>query len=276
MKPISRILLALDTGGMLTDVWREALFLAETFAAKLVLVHAIPEAGEWSPEFGTLAGRVLDLFGDLAREAEDRGVEVLRPFEVHAGTPAELVLEKARERQASLVMLGAASKGVLDRLLLGSTAETVLRKAPTPVWVVRPGRAHDRLRRVLCAVDASEPGRESLAAAIPLARTYVAPLSILHVVPRSGPTHAVDCREVPDLTEPFDLHGIEVETLCYEGSVPEAVVAAANDVDPDLLVIGEAGRTGLARLLRRNTAEEVVRKLPCSLLAVKAEGSSAA
>jgi nucleotide-binding universal stress UspA family protein len=47
------------------------------------------------------------------------------------------ILDEAKERGADLICLGSHGRKGLDRLLLGSTAESVLRKSPIPVLVVR-------------------------------------------------------------------------------------------------------------------------------------------
>ena len=56
--------------------------------------------------------------------------------------------------QADLVVLGARGKDFLRRLMLGSTAERLLRKSTRPMLVVKQ-RAHEPYRRVLVAVDFS-------------------------------------------------------------------------------------------------------------------------
>lgn len=264
MKAPGKILLALDGGDTIVEAWREASAISRTFGAPIVLVHAIPEAGEFSPEFDTVSTQIFELFEDLTRGAPDNGVQVALPFEIRSGDPADVVLEVARERQADLIVLGAGQKSTLDRLLLGATAERVMRDAQQPVWLVRPGRGHDDVKRIVVAVDGSPASRESLATAVMLARTFTARLTLLEVRPvgSQAPTNT--------WLHELDLHGIEVETLTLEGTVVEGLLEAAHQQSCDLLVVGEAGRTGLARLLRANTAEALVRKVPCSLLAVKA------
>ncbi len=262
MKAPAKILLALDSGETIVEAWREASAISRTFGAPIVLVHAIPEAGEFSPEFDVVSTQIFDLFEDLTRGAKDAGVEVTQPFEIRSGQPSEVIRDVARERKADLIVIGAGNKSTLDRLLLGSTAERVMREAEQPVWLVRPGRGHDDVKRIVAAVDGSAPGREALAAAVMLARTFTARLTLLEV--RASGAGGTTWRDE------LDLHGIDLETLQLEGDVVESLLKAAQEKSCDLLIIGEAGRQGFARLLKANTAEAVVRKVPCSLLAVKA------
>lgn len=64
----------------------------------------------------------------------------------------------------------------------------------------------------------------------------------------------------------------EVQTVHRRGDpedvIPEYVVAGG----VDLVVMGTAARSGMAGLLMGNTAERVLRKLPCSVLAVNPDG----
>jgi nucleotide-binding universal stress UspA family protein len=61
-------------------------------------------------------------------------------FFVHAriGKPAEEILELSREVGADLIFIGSHGKVGLERLLLGSTCERVVREAHCPVMVARP------------------------------------------------------------------------------------------------------------------------------------------
>jgi nucleotide-binding universal stress UspA family protein len=136
------------------------------------------------------------------------------------------------------------------------------------VWVVRPGRSHPDLKRIVCAIDGSQPAREALATAAFLARNFVADLTLLTVV---GTARHAGGGALAALTREVDLHGIEVMRVLREGKPAQRIVEVAEETAADLLVLGSAGRTGLSRLiLGRNTAEQVIRKLPTSLLAVPA------
>jgi nucleotide-binding universal stress UspA family protein len=210
-----------------------------------------------------VASRVSGLFDDLAREAEAFGVVVSPCFEIRPENAADAILAVAWERDVNLIVLGSARKRRL-RLLLGATAEQVMREASQPVWLVRPGRSHREVKRIACAVNGSQAGSEALREAIALARTFVAQLTLLGVVSNAEPEQRLE--QAAGL---YDLHGIEVQTLILEGEVRKTIVEAVTSVGADLLVMGEAGRTGMARFFRGNTAEHVVRRVPCSLLAVK-------
>jgi len=56
---------------------------------------------------------------------------------VELGNPAEVILEKAAEADINLVIMGSHGKKGLSRLIMGSVAETVVRKANCPVLIVK-------------------------------------------------------------------------------------------------------------------------------------------
>lgn len=56
------------------------------------------------------------------------------------GTPFLEIIKRAEESQADMIVLGTHGRTGLDHVLFGSTAEKVVRKAPCPVFTVRPGK----------------------------------------------------------------------------------------------------------------------------------------
>lgn len=73
--------------------------------------------------------RLGDLIPEAFREAWD--------VEVTAGHPAETIVRVAQERSADLIVMGTHGRTGLQRALLGSVAEKVVRLAPCPVLTVR-------------------------------------------------------------------------------------------------------------------------------------------
>jgi nucleotide-binding universal stress UspA family protein len=61
-----------------------------------------------------------------------------------------------------------------------------------------------------------------------------------------------------------------VKAIVRQGtSAHQEIVAAAHDCNSDLIIIGNHGRSGLARVLTGSTAERVVRHAPCPVLVVR-------
>ena len=70
--------------------------------------------------------------------AEKRGVSATSEF--LWGRPSDVLVETAVKMKASLVVLGTHGRNALEKLLIGSTAERVVRLSPVPVLTVREKR----------------------------------------------------------------------------------------------------------------------------------------
>ena len=107
---------------------------------------------------------------------------------VREGNSAAEILEQAASMKADLLVIGTHGRSGFERLLLGSVAEKVLRKASCPVMTV-PRRHPDAVpagpvlyKRILCPVDYSESSLQALKYAISMAQEADGQLAVLHVV----------------------------------------------------------------------------------------------
>ncbi len=67
-----------------------------------------------------------------------RGLEA--SFELQWGRPSDVIIQTAIKKKVSLIVLGTHGRSALEKLLLGSTAERVVRLSPIPVLTVREKR----------------------------------------------------------------------------------------------------------------------------------------
>ena len=107
---------------------------------------------------------------------------------VREGNTAAEILDQATTMSADLLVIGTHGRSGFERLLLGSVAEKVLRKARCPVLTVPP-RLPDAVpsgpvlfKRILCAVDFSESSMHALKYALSLAQEADACLTVVHVI----------------------------------------------------------------------------------------------
>ena len=71
---------------------------------------------------------------------ESSPTDVTVTTDITAGRPSQTIIEYIDEEDFDQIVIGSHSRDGLARFLLGSTAETVLRRSPIPVTVVRPPR----------------------------------------------------------------------------------------------------------------------------------------
>lgn len=114
--------------------------LAAELGACVTLLHVVLPPNALPTEFGpvpedidVLRHRGIRL---LSRASGLLPEEVRPDMALREGTPAAQIVELARERGADLIVMGTRGMGRIARLLLGSTAEAVIRAAPCPVITV--------------------------------------------------------------------------------------------------------------------------------------------
>jgi len=271
MHAIERILVATDLSTAARDAVREAALLARTFGSRIHLAHAIPNVPGASETYEVVRERIQERLDEVRDELAAEGVAVAGEVWIDTGPPGDLVVAAASDVDADVIVIGAGEKTKLDRVLLGSTAERVVRIAPEPVWIVPPEKPNVDLKRIVCAVDASDPGREALVTAIFLARSFTARLDLVTVISETDEGTEAEEKLRACIRE-FDLHMVEHAFHVRHGKPAVEIVAAVADLGPDVLVLGSAARTGVSRWMRGNMAEKIVRLVPCSMLVVKQAG----
>jgi nucleotide-binding universal stress UspA family protein len=136
------------------------------------------------------------------------------------------------------------------------------------------------IKNILCATDFSESSDFAFRVGCALARDYGARLVALHVVtpPTVLFTEGAFVPPPEGFQEPLRQRLLQlqpsdprivVEHRLVEGEAPAAILAVAQDMHADVIVMGTHGRTGLARLLTGSVAEQVLRKAACPVLTVK-------
>src|SRR5687767_881938 len=137
-----RILVPTDFSPQSEAAWGLARRLARAVGAEVVLLHAFVEAPLYS-ESAFAAERVREAYaagrtwvaGQLARwaaNAQQEGLTV-RTLLRSGGVAHEEIVDAARVEGADLIVIGTHGYGGVDRLLLGSVADRVLRRASCPV-----------------------------------------------------------------------------------------------------------------------------------------------
>lgn len=138
-----RILIAVDKGAIAAHALDVGLDLANALKAETALIHvATPPVA-----YGSGPGLPPSEFTDLAGEEGRKLLADLRerhrfPLTAHefyeGGDPATEILKAASTWSADLIVVGSHGRGGVSRLVLGSVAEEVMRRARCPVLVVRP------------------------------------------------------------------------------------------------------------------------------------------
>src|SRR5688572_15604499 len=138
-----KILIAIDGSQPAVAAIEAGVELAGQLDAKVVLLHVVDVSAAFLPEVGiTDRERLADLHrvgeGVLTHAIARVPASVKAERLLVEGEPADAIITAAREWSADAIVLGSDSRGRLAHFLLGSTADSVIRRAPCPVLTVRP------------------------------------------------------------------------------------------------------------------------------------------
>src|ERR1041385_5569935 len=139
---LQRILVALNDSEPAAWAVATAVELAQQVCAQVTLLHVVNRARAMS---GESQGPSAQLLAELRLRGRQLLVNVsahipqqLRaPTILREGKPADEIITAAQDMNAQLVVLGTHGRSRLSHLLLGSTAEAVIRQAPCAVLTVR-------------------------------------------------------------------------------------------------------------------------------------------
>ncbi len=219
------------------------------------LEREIRESAQAAQE--SLAEFVKAELGERAAWVETRVVD---------GLPADGIRTAAERVHADLIVMGTHGRGGLNRWMLGSVAERVLRESPIPVLTVR-SEPRWPIRRVLCPVHDAAASRQALRVAAGLSACLQAELTVLHVHEPSGD------KAVPSLCDwiPAEERArCSIRELVRHGDAAEEIVKVAAEEPFDLLVMGAVRRSFFEGMVLGTTTIRAVRHAPCPVLTVGA------
>jgi nucleotide-binding universal stress UspA family protein len=280
----TRILAPTDFSPSAESAMRSAEYLCRQERARLDLLHVIQLP---APSYLGRLGLDRDLRQTWIVGAREQLAELARGFAgselevetiLREGKPWSEILDVARERGTDLICLGNSGHSALERMLLGSSAENVVRRSDVPVLIVRD-RPLTGVRRILVPVD-FDPGTK-VAIRFALAKFPAAEISALHVVAPLPPANPVVGPLVPNLAairekirRLLDNSGARevTESVRLMADPAEAVLEAARETEVDLLVLTTHGRRGVKRAMLGSVAEKVVRHADRPVLVLPGPG----
>ena len=287
-----RILCATDLSSRSDRAVRRAALLARQAAAEMVLLSVVDDD---QPEtlVATERREVTALLASQARGIPE--LQGLQPkLRVEAGDAFDTIIHVAEAEQADLIVMGEHRKRLLRDMFVGTTIERVMRLGHRPVLMVN--RSAERpYRRLLAAVDMSQPSGDALRAVARLGLTEGAELTVFHAFRQPGrggmmladlPAEAVQGHVATTAAETRAalarfLQGIDPgfasrlpSIVLEEGSPADALQAAVRRLSPDLVVMGTRGHGLIGRLVLGSVAEAALRTLDCDVLAVPPPATS--
>lgn len=291
MIKVERILCPTDLSSESDEALRYAVALARIYEAKLFLLHCNEEgspaeeddetrktqmnrlfAESLVPHLGLANMKDLDWHGLVRSNVHDVGNAIIREAVVQK---IDLIVMRSRRRPRAAV-------------LLGSTAETVCRKAPCPVLVTHPlerewvsmSTGVIDLNRVLIANDFSRDSETAMNFGLSLAQEYQAEVHLIHVLATegheepelawssssTGSAYTFTARKLQDAL-PKEVHlWCKFINVVRCGKAYEEILAYAKEQEIDLICMGGSGSDWTIGKLLGSNVDRVLREAPCPVL----------
>jgi nucleotide-binding universal stress UspA family protein len=261
-----------------------ALAQAEESGADLILFHAydtlVVSASEASGiryyDYAAAARLEREQLEPLADRAQEAGIAcevVVRP-----GLPADEILAYSCERQIDRIVMGTHSPGPIGKLLVGSVAEAVLRRATVPVCIVGPEVVEGKYRNfatrtILCAASLNEGSTVVAAFAADLAWQHNSRLILEHVIRPQDRIQALSGHSIDEIEAqvvalvPERMQSqIELQTVVVPGDPTEELLYQSRAQQADLIVLGAQEASAFAAATRHGVVYKVLAHAQCPVM----------
>ena len=269
--------------------------ISQKHSAFVNLLHVIPPL-VYLPYPETFGVSVIDIetLEKIEREKKDEAKEKLKALQrylspveseafVEIGDPADVILEYEDKINPDLIFLGNHKKGIIEKILVGSTTEKVVKHGKVSDFVVK-GMEVELKGKVVIAYDFSETAEKAINFAINFLKPFNVKVDILHVnepleVPLieklkskiSKKFKEEKVKLLEEIKNKFKSKGIDAEIIFKEEEdvVKEIVNYVNGNEDVELLIIGSKGLKGFRKLILGSTATKLLSKIEKPILIYK-------
>ena len=286
----TKILLATDGSEDSELAATSAVGLSKVSSLKLHVVYVGPEMPYYlrptDAERANIEQEAARILEEQTRKLETLGATIAQRH-LRLGRAAKEIVGLAEKLDVDLVAVGSRGGGRIKRLLMGSVSVAVLHHAHCLVLVVRR-KPVVFPARILLATDGSEEAGLAASAAATLASRTGSELHVVHVgrLLTHGPYPGIDVGPLPGAHQDelamearklldaevkrIKSSGVEVtEAHLREGGADVEIVALAEEIGADLVVIGSRGRGAIPRVLMGGVSDSVARHAHCPVLVMR-------
>lgn len=291
-RPVQNILVPTDFSTCSEKALQFAATIARTHQSRLTILHIVPPL--LPPLLGVLPAvprnseAVGAARGQMKQfEADLRSKGVLREIEsdtvIKRGEPWKVISKILRSQSTDLIVMGTHGPTGLKKLVLGSFAEVVFRKAPCPVLTVGP-RIPDQAvaespQRILFPTDGSYVSKTAEPYAFQLGRSPGAELTLLGVAhssfASSGRAASDRVKQAKEGLQATGLYaawregGATPKVVVEQGSKVASILRAAEAIDADLVIFAISGEDANPEMFTWDDAYQVVCSASCPVLTVR-------
>ncbi|MBT9333231.1 universal stress protein [Paracidobacterium acidisoli] len=259
-----------------------AMYLAAWFSARLLAAHAFTlsePAMEAEAEGASASRQRKDLQTLLSEQAAVLTSTSVKPVPVLVeGDPKEEIPRLAEENAPSLIVLGTHGGGRVERKIIGSVAEAILRATRRPALIVGPKvqTAVFPFRRVLYAAEVTPASIHAAAFAAVFAEEFGAEINVLHVLRPEDVRHPEHLSELiqrcygplRDLEPQRAQEFCDARAFVETGSAQQQIMKHIRERSIDLLVLGAATSAHFSLGMHTSAVFQMIVDAPCPVLTV--------
>ena len=278
LKIPNRIILATDFSPASSTAVLIASKVARVFKATVTILHVfqyVPHHRykvpvEWMVEIIRRDVRQkLQETKDIFREANVQAEVMV----VEDGIPSQQILNFVESCEAPLLVMGTHAVGGMDRFILGSTAEEVLRQAHCPVITVGPhvpsvASRDATFQEILYATDFAETSLAAVPFIDLLRQSAETHLRVLHVSTDRISDAGEEKEQFEAVREILKARDDEEYLTLHGTNVSQAVVNEAERDRADLVILGVKRASAFASHAAPKIAFEIIAASPCAVLTV--------
>jgi nucleotide-binding universal stress UspA family protein len=191
-----------------------------------------------------------------------------------SGAPGQEILRQAAIGEFDLIAMATHGRSGMDRVLMGSVAEEVIRSSQTPTLLCKTRGRIGTWERIVVAVDGTPGSEEILGDAVRLARSLGSTIYLLQVglaLLRTDSYRGVSFHHAAEDPTAYleqtaarlAAEGISVVPEHREGMAGVEIPILAKQLDAGLICMTTEGRPEIAPGLGRSVAAEVIQTSPC-------------
>jgi nucleotide-binding universal stress UspA family protein len=260
--------------------------LARHYGSAIYLTHIISLDGYsmLAPELASSLQRMHVEAKENFREISKSGLLIELPYLaiIEEGNLWPSLEELIKKYEIDLLVVGTHGEGGMRKVLMGSGAEEIFRKAKVPVLTVGPSTAIDpeyemEFKNILFATNFGKSAEREAKYALSLAQEHCSKLRLVHVFPHPEAygesvlavekQHSMAKLKVL-VTTKADLH-CRLDFEVAVGEPVEQILRIAQEMKADLIVMGAKARKSLAGNVPNTKAYRVVCEAKCPVLTVR-------
>jgi nucleotide-binding universal stress UspA family protein len=271
---IKNVLVPLDGSEHSKAALDYAIWIAQKFDGTLLGQHIIDTISLEGTFVHDISGSLgfepyMDFSSKMREILHERGKLILDDFAARCekeGVPCKTLLDMGvianeiceRAKVADLVVIG--HRGVNEEFstgLLGSTAETITRKCPRPIFVSTKKFAP--IEKPLLAYDASQRASSAMESAAEFCTRLSLPLTVLTIAKEEGLARA----NLQQAKGYLSSYALDVRYESARGHPEQKIIEQLVSHEHDLLFIGAYGHRRIIEMVLGSTTEYVLRNAPC-------------